>query len=355
MAVKPRPYGEQASLYSADCDECDQFEARLDVAESDIDSLESRMTTAEGDIDSLENSVTNLNSAVSAKQEKLIAGDNIVIANDIISATGNHIEHFLDGDASGSLRSSLAVSETESYSLGTGAVAVGWSSRASGSTSFAEGLSTDASGASAHAEGARSSASGDYSHTQNRGTSAVGKDQTVIGSYNKNSGSPSSKLDTDHAFIIGNGTSASDKSNAFSVTWGGDTKAAGGITAYDHDSPIGTQSDDIQATDTIATGITFSATSVSITFTPGTYILIATVEFEANSTGVRSVIWNNITQNSNLAHSRQRVGAASGSSTRIQSIAVITPLATQAYGVNVAQTSGTSLSVQTNVRWVRIV
>lgn len=66
MALKANGCGNQVYVPSvAPCDECDQFEARLDRAESDIDSLE--------------NSLKN-------KQNKLIAGDYITIDGNEISA-----------------------------------------------------------------------------------------------------------------------------------------------------------------------------------------------------------------------------------------------------------------------------
>jgi hypothetical protein len=50
---------------------------------------------------------------------------------------------------------------------------------------------------------------------------ASGFSQTVIGKFNTVQGTPYSYLGTDNAFIIGNGTSTSNRSNAFAVTWQG--------------------------------------------------------------------------------------------------------------------------------------
>lgn len=66
-----------------------------------------------------------------------------------------------------------------------------------------------------------STASGWGSHAQNENTVAQGKSQTVIGRYNTGQGTMESYIDTDHAFIVGNGTSDSARSNALSLTWDG--------------------------------------------------------------------------------------------------------------------------------------
>lgn len=102
---------------------------------------------------------------------------------------------------------------------GSNAHAEGWFSNAIGHTSHAEGRST-ARGSYSHAEG-ESYALGFYSHTQNQGTLATGVAQTAIGKYNL---SPSN-----YAFIIGNGTDANDRSNAFAVDWDGNVPIAGDV------------------------------------------------------------------------------------------------------------------------------
>jgi len=89
---------------------------------------------------------------------------------------------------------------------GTGAHAEGSSTLASGTTSHAEGQSTTAAGTGAHAEGSSTQAIGDYSHAEGLGTVASGSYQHAQGQYNISSSAQS-------AFIIGNGTSSSTRSN----------------------------------------------------------------------------------------------------------------------------------------------
>lgn len=92
--------------------------------------------------------------------------------------------------------------------------AEGTSSVASGVDAHAEGYGSTASGYASHAEGGETVASFNYTHAQNLGTIASSEAQTAIGKYNDDNASM--------AFIIGNGTSNSDRSNAFWVDWSGE-------------------------------------------------------------------------------------------------------------------------------------
>jgi hypothetical protein len=77
---------------------------------------------------------------------------------------------------------------------------------ASGLASHAEGLTTLASGVYSHAEGLGTKAVASYSHAEGYGTVASGSYQHVQGQYNISSSARS-------AFIVGNGTSDSTRSN----------------------------------------------------------------------------------------------------------------------------------------------
>ena len=93
-----------------------------------------------------------------------------------------------------------------------GAHAEGSYTKAMGDYSHAEGGSTTASGDYSHAEGVGTTASGDYSHAGGVGTIAKDDYQTVIGCFN---------ADKNSAFIIGNGSSDTERSNALTVDWDG--------------------------------------------------------------------------------------------------------------------------------------
>lgn len=134
----------------------------------------------------------------------------------------------------------------ETVANGTnGAHAEGKRTTASGSASHAEGNAVYSNGSATHAEGLKTSARGDHSHAEGNATSAVGvnshaggdntiakgKSQVAIGRYNKIQGDPTDYVDTDYAFMIGNGTTA-DRSNAFAVRWDGSFSQDDGKTSF---------------------------------------------------------------------------------------------------------------------------
>ena len=121
--------------------------------------------------------------------------------------------------------------------------AEGYNTTASGSYSHAEGYNTTASGHTSHAEGSYTTASGSYSRAEGRYTTASahashaeGYNTTASGSYSHAEGSYTTASGSyshvegkyniidnanKYAHIIGNGTSDSDRSNAFTVDWNG--------------------------------------------------------------------------------------------------------------------------------------
>ena len=93
--------------------------------------------------------------------------------------------------------------------------AEGWNSTASGVSSHAEGSYSEASGDDSHAEGRDTKAIGQYSHAGGLGTIAKNNYQTAIGRYN---------ADGNYAFSVGNGSSDTERSNAFTVDWSGNIR-----------------------------------------------------------------------------------------------------------------------------------
>jgi hypothetical protein len=89
---------------------------------------------------------------------------------------------------------------------GNGSHAEGVATISVGLNSHAEGLLTSASANYSHAEGQQTQARGEASHAEGLGTVALGSYQHVQGQYNISSSVQS-------AFIIGNGTSPSSRSN----------------------------------------------------------------------------------------------------------------------------------------------
>ena len=96
---------------------------------------------------------------------------------------------------------------------------------ASGWTSHAEGYETKAKGEASHAEGRESQASGLNSHASGLNTRASSDNQTAIGKYNVEDTAGK------YAFIVGNGTSTSNRSNAFTVDWNGNVEASASVGA----------------------------------------------------------------------------------------------------------------------------
>ena len=107
--------------------------------------------------------------------------------------------------------------------------AEGYYTTASGNYSHAESDGTTASGSSSHAEGYGTTASGDYSHAEGSGTTASGSsshaegNSTIASSENQHVQGKYNIEDTNgkYAFIIGNGTNNSTRSNAFAIDWNG--------------------------------------------------------------------------------------------------------------------------------------
>ena len=80
---------------------------------------------------------------------------------------------------------------------------------------FNDYTSNKATGLFSHAEGEQTAAKGDYTHAEGKGTVSTAACQHVQGLYNIEDAK------NKYAFIIGNGTSDTARSNAFSVDWDG--------------------------------------------------------------------------------------------------------------------------------------
>ena len=136
------------------------------------------------------------------------------------------------------------------YTSGIASHAEGDDTTAQGDYSHAEGNSTWAEGTSSHAEGEYTEAIGEFSHTQNFKTEAQGYAQTVLGMYNIPQGTPTERVDTDYALIVGNGLPQPDqlynaliRSNALTLTWDGVLDVAKGVTV--NGVPIGSSIESI--------------------------------------------------------------------------------------------------------------
>lgn len=117
--------------------------------------------------------------------------------------------------------------------LGDDSHAEGSGTIAKGTQSHAEGYNTTASGiAGSHAEGWSTTARGQSSHAEGYNTTASNFASHSSGKYNADMEVGGTSVNTTGtAFVIGNGTTASAKSNAFSVQYNGTVKAKSTITA----------------------------------------------------------------------------------------------------------------------------
>lgn len=89
-------------------------------------------------------------------------------------------------------------------------------------------------GSYSHSEGYDALAIGENSHAQNLATIALQPNQTALGKYNI------ADEDGDHAVIVGNGTDASNCSNALTVGWDGSVNIAAGASYKINGVPINT-------------------------------------------------------------------------------------------------------------------
>jgi len=137
--------------------------------------------------------------------------------------------------ASGNYSSAFNTGTTAS---GTASVALGYQSTASGSYSFASGFSSTASGLGSMAMGlnntsssnystamgSNTTASGLYSFTCGYSTTAPSLCEVAVGLYNTTyAGNPNTLISTNRIFVVGNGTSSADRSNALTILKNGCT------------------------------------------------------------------------------------------------------------------------------------
>ena len=147
------------------------------------------------------------------------------------SATGSHaVAMGKSTTASGGISTAMGGDSTAS---GDYSVAMGRNTTASGDYSTTMGRDTTASGPRSTAMGYSTTASGAYSTAMGASTTASDYASLVIGQYNSSGSSATSASSfstSAPAFVIGNGTDSSNKSDAFKVMFDGTTTIAGDLT-----------------------------------------------------------------------------------------------------------------------------
>ena len=132
---------------------------------------------------------------------------------------------------------STSASGLNSFALGNSTIANGASSTAMGVSTIATGFAsssigqnTQATGYGTTSLGYYTTAIGNFSTSLGYYTNADSYLSTVIGRYNIGGGDALSWINTDAIFEIGNGTTDTNKANAFTVYKNGDATLAGTLT-----------------------------------------------------------------------------------------------------------------------------
>jgi len=117
--------------------------------------------------------------------------------------------NFVNGAAYGSLHGKRAFKEDDSYSLGMGAVAIGYDTKARGADSVAEGHTSE------------TTEKGTHSHVEGMGTISNAPAQHIQGCYNKANGGQ-------YAHVVGNGT-LDARADIHTLKWSGKTWFKGDV------------------------------------------------------------------------------------------------------------------------------
>ena len=242
---------------------------------------------------------------------------------------------------------------------------------ASGNASHAEGQQNTASGNQAHAEGYDTTSSGRYSHSQNTGTIAQGYAQTAIGTFNTAQGTATSRVNTDHAFIIGNGSSNSARSNAFTVDWNGnavasgtlkgsgwqgDLNVSGDVFIEGHDTSVGWY-DAVSDSTTISNGTSFAPISTSsavLALTPGRYIVTGSIRYDGNASGYRGLAFRVGTGVWDEGSILQQAPPSSSWKARLSSSLILDITANTSVYLCALQNSGSGLDAGWTLKAIRI-
>lgn len=148
-----------------------------------------------------------------------------VKTNDVTTnvASGNYA--FASGAGNSASGTASHVEGENNTASGDGSHAEGWATAASNDAAHAEGTSTTASGIYSHAEGESNIASGKGSHVEGFNNDARGDYQHVGGKFAEYDDNNT------YAMMIGNGTSSSNRKNAFAVDWNGNATFDGRVDA----------------------------------------------------------------------------------------------------------------------------
>lgn len=130
--------------------------------------------------------------------------------------------------------SSIAVGYNNTASGGAGVegnFAQGYMTTASGNRCHSEGLSTSATSDASHSEGHNTTASGNYSHSEGEGVKATNVAEHSQGRFNASNKANTTWGDSGNTlFSVGNGTADNARHNAFEIRQNGDIYITSGNT-----------------------------------------------------------------------------------------------------------------------------
>ena len=179
-------------------------------------------------IESLDNATSNIQTQLDSKAGTGHTHSATKITSGILpierGGTGNGNGYIRAGQLDGATIGALATAEGRNTTAsGDYCHAEGNYTDATGTASHAEGQSSVASGTASHAEGDNTEALSYASHAEGHGTIANGEGSHAQGRYNiKDTGAI-------YAHIVGNGSSASARSNAHTLDWNGVGWFKGGL------------------------------------------------------------------------------------------------------------------------------
>lgn len=210
-------------------------------------------------------------------------------------------------------------------------------------------------------------ASGDYSLASGQGTIAAKQSQAVFGEYNiEDTGAPGQEK----LLVVGNGTSGSNRSDAFTVDKFGDVYIGDNLecdgwisctgielNATINDFVLGTPSI-VEDTGTVSVANSTNTSIVSIQLPAGTWLITCSTYFASNATGRRVVYVSDDSAVASVSVDQDAsviVPAVNGGVTKTSSSAIVTHVATTTYYCRAWQNSGSALNVSAHLKAVRLI
>ena len=208
----------------------------------EINLLDGLTTVGSGILSSVtENGNTGARISTSNASNHGDIGSNAV---DLSYSSSSSSSYGATGDYSTAMGRNTTASGSYSTAMGWGPTASGYGSTAMGGGTTASNYYSTAMGAGTTASGSRSTSMGDNTTASGHSSTSMGYyttasdyASTVIGQYNS-SGSSATSADSfstsNTAFVIGNGTNSSNKSDAFKVMFNGDAYVSSSPVSYTH-------------------------------------------------------------------------------------------------------------------------